>query len=498
MAEEYRKLVHLCARSGSESDWNTANPILLQGEIGISTSARMNYITQETDRTIMKIGDGSTDWKTLGLDSEGQDDNSVFFAGRGAGLLPAAADNENGTGAIGGIKLFFNEKSLTLDEMGHLSFRKRNSDGSLSKTTQITVDEIHVGSLYAKTLQTELTAANMVILREEATSGLGNSFSGIAVAKIQDFDGENTTIDAGFITSSDGKWYAATRPRTKTTNEEGVAVETTGTWTTEGTLVLMNPDFFSSDGSQAVTMYNGQLEPWTPNKLTLTINNDETTQVEYNPLTNGEIPFSFNIPTLNKISVRTYEAESENEIAVEDYEIDAEGNILLELPIPTAASVDNWNNKMTSWFLSGHEIINQGVVNFADSDIAVDENHVITFPYVKKVIFNEEELAVNEGQVTITPVYTSVTTPANNDVEISSTTRADKGTEYTVKHKVIAANGTELRVDNLLSSEELVVISSLDMNNGHIVGYTQTTYGIKDLINKINDLEARLSALEGK
>lgn len=41
-------------RRGTDSTWNTKNPVLLEGELAYST-----------DRRLFKVGDGSTTWKNL-------------------------------------------------------------------------------------------------------------------------------------------------------------------------------------------------------------------------------------------------------------------------------------------------------------------------------------------------------------------------------------------------------------------------------------------------
>jgi hypothetical protein len=500
--EKYQKLVHLCTRSGAESDWVSANPVLLQGEMGISTRARYNYSTGDEDITILKIGNSRTEWTKLGMNTEDMDDSSVFFAGRGAGILPAAKDQQGGIGHLGGIRLFANERSFHIDESGHLSFRVVNSEGKLTNTTRIEVDEAFIGKLTtSEHITGDVRAGDFIILHDEATTGLGTGYSGIIVAKVSDFDEDNYSTDHGLLIDGNGNWGLATRSRHKYIDSEtGEEAESVGAWTDNDVLNFINivpSNVQDPDNPQPVLLSGTQLLPWTPNTLSLLINNDTETQVIYSPYNVEDGDQVLNIPSLTKITVLTYDSDTHAEIASEEYEIDSSGNLRLELPVPTEASVDAWNKKMTSWTLGENEINDGDQVQFSDSDIKIAKNNTITFPYIKTLTFNGEVVPVSGNAASISPTYTSVSTQANNGIALTETTREDGGKDYRVTHDVYNTTNKPLeRTDDIFNISELNMVSDIKTQNGHITEITKTSIGINTLLNKINELERRIAALE--
>lgn len=506
MAEEqitYKKLVHLCARSGSEGDWNSANPVLLQGEIGISHDARFNYVNQRDDISILKIGNGRSTWNELGYDTvNAKDTNSIFFAGRGAGILPAVFENANGDAHLGAFKLLPNERSLHIDDNGYLSFRTKLTDGTLSSTTSITVDEIYVGTLHVnEAVEVPIRAGDYLVLREGDKTAVGSDYSGFVIANISGFDENGNGYDKGIIIDGNGNWNFGIRSRNLYNDTEtGEEKQNVGAWDAEQmqTIVTTIPTVITED-PQPVLMENSQLIPWTPSTLSITINNDEKRSYTYSPYQTTEAgAVSLNIPTLEKITVKTVESDTETEIAEEEYEIDETGNIELILPIPTQASVDAWNNKITKIVLNGYEITNiNNNVSFIDSEVTIEEGQ-ISLPYIKKIIYGTDTYLSNGGEVEIEPKHTSVVHGEDNeDIIVDSGTNTLGGTEYKINHKTYNdPEGSTVRVDNILNAENIEMIQDIQVENGHIVEITKASYGLEDLINKINELEARLAALE--
>ena len=69
-----RKFAHLIQRYNSSSTWANDNPILLCGEIGI-----------ESDTNKVKLGDGITNWNSLGY-IVSMSSMPIYSAGSGAVL----------------------------------------------------------------------------------------------------------------------------------------------------------------------------------------------------------------------------------------------------------------------------------------------------------------------------------------------------------------------------------------------------------------------------
>ena len=74
----------ICATARNESEWQSSNPVLKLGEIAVSLNCQKSAYTSLTQTagsgtfTRVKIGDGSSNWRTLPyLDAKNGDDISA-------------------------------------------------------------------------------------------------------------------------------------------------------------------------------------------------------------------------------------------------------------------------------------------------------------------------------------------------------------------------------------------------------------------------------------
>lgn len=107
MADKILTNVKVRNRTDTSANWSTANPVLLSGEIGVATDAGSGVL-YNTKTPLMKIGDGTTKWKSLKWIGAA---NGVSSASTDANTKAKYINLTNGTSVVytyGNIKLSFN------------------------------------------------------------------------------------------------------------------------------------------------------------------------------------------------------------------------------------------------------------------------------------------------------------------------------------------------------------------------------------------------------
>jgi hypothetical protein len=549
--KKFVKLAHLCPRSGTEAEWTGGSKektTLLKGEMAISHKSQRDYSypleqnSVDKNLSIIKFGNGIDEWSKLQTyeenvyDKEGnfigteyKNDSSVFYSGRGAGILPATNDNVNDNAPLGGMKLLTPEleKSLTLDENGHLSFWKYDENGKRLHTS-INVDVITTGQLNITTpIQQDISFGNEVVLRSEAKEGLGEEYqySGFVVAKYNGYaaptqGGDIVGNDTGLIVDQDGTWRIGNRSRIAyyETNEEGEQIlkERGDIWVPQHNLVKspLDKPTVSSLKQYDIPYFpilmtgKDELIEWKPNTLHLKFGERE---YDYNPFdtesNNDENKvYSVAEDLIQKIVVSTYNLETNEPVSeAQEYTVQ-DGAINLRLPVATPTSIDYWNGKISSLQVTvgGNANLNNNnevnkTINFTDTEVVVDEMGNITLPIVKwpTIMFDNNNVGDGNGNYNILTKYPVTEIALNTALTLDNSQQTEEGAQkYVLSHKKITTE--EIAGPTITKPFEdwegdFDTISEIEVDGeGHLISYKESKYNIKDLIDKINYLETQL------
>ena len=199
------------------------------------------------------------------------------------------------------------------------------------------------------------------------------------------------------------------------------------------------------------------------------------------------------------MTIFTYDMITNEEVTSQTYNVNSDGVMRVGLPVPTQESVDSWNNKLNFWKLGNNTVNNtNNQVSFSDGEIVISSNNTITFPYIKHVEFDGNNIEVINNSITLNSTYTKLFTPTDSGIVLEETARADGGTDYTVMHEsYITTEGLLKDYDDIQNyTGDLVMIDNITVTNGHVVGFSKTSVGLQALFDRINALERRIEAFE--
>lgn len=549
--KKFVKLAHLCPRSGTEAEWSRGSKdktILLKGEMGVSHKSQRDYSypleqnSIDKNLSIIKFGNGTDEWIKLQTyeenvyDEEGnfigteyRNDSSIFYSGRGAGILPATNENVNDNAPLGGMKLLTPEleKSLTLDENGHLSFWKYDENGKRAYTS-INVDVITTGQLNITTpIQQDISFGNEVVLRSEAKEGLGRDYqySGLVVAKYNGYTiptqgGDIVGNDTGLIVDKDGIWRIGNRSRIAyyETDEEGTQVlkERGDVWVPQHNLVKspLNKPTVPLLKQENISYFpilmteKDELIEWKPNTLRLKFGERE---YSYNPFdtesdNDENKTYSVTEDLIQKIIVSTYNLETNEPVSeAQEYTVQ-NGAINLSLPVATPTSIDYWNGKISSLQIAAGGSANlddvnevNKVINFTNTEVTTDASGNITLPIVSwpTIMFDNNNVGDGSGNYNIVPKYPVLEIASNTALTLNSSQSTEQGAQkYILSHEKITTEevaGPTITKPFEDWEGDFDTISEIEVDGeGHLISYKESKYNIKDLIDKINYLETEL------
>ena len=455
-------------------------------------------------------------------------DSSVFYSGRGAGILPAVNDNSNNNLPLGGLKLLqktegkagesraTHEHSLHVDGGGHLSFRKFDKEGNFLRT-EINVDKIVVGTLeLLEGAIQDVKIGENLLLREEIQEPLSSSsFSGMIIGKYQKTDEEEAPgraiwKDIALLVDNQGRWQSAERNRTIWKDDNGDIHESViaDSWYNNYILpffgISRQEDLDTVPETTPVLFRkaDGTLQPWTPASLKFKYGSQD---IDYNPV--GDYK-EINIQALSSIKVTTVSYEdidNPDAVGAQSVQFDAKDGIIdIRLPVPTEDAISSWNGKLDGINFNGSAVAIEEVEADGQKKMIAnithnpEQNPVDYFPSIN---FTDTETntsftataAENVYNISYTPVYSTV------KVEDNTLTLEGEGSrQYTLKH-TNTYNSTIQDTAIEVSSATITVYETQYNASGHATSTTSKSYNIGSVItelkNKIQELENKINAL---